>query len=55
MSQRTNYTIITLKIPKGVIISKGSVVAAGAVVNKSCPLHSLLAGVPALIVEKGVT
>lgn len=39
---------------KGVKIGKGSVVAAGSVVNKSCPPHSLLAGVPARIVREGV-
>ncbi|MBD2214886.1 acyltransferase [Nostoc linckia FACHB-104] len=44
-----NVTIL-----KGVTIGKGSVVAAGAVVNKSCPPHSLLAGVPARVVREGV-
>jgi acetyltransferase-like isoleucine patch superfamily enzyme len=39
---------------KGVTIGKGSVVAAGAVVTKSCPPHSLLAGVPAKVIKQEV-
>jgi acetyltransferase-like isoleucine patch superfamily enzyme len=44
-----NVTIL-----KGVTIGKGSIVAAGAVVTKSCPPHSLLAGVPAKIIKQEV-
>jgi serine acetyltransferase len=40
---------------KGVDIGSGSVVAAGAVVTRSCPPKSLLAGVPARIIRSEVT
>lgn len=41
-----NVTIL-----KGVTIGRGSVVAAGAVVTKSCPPYSIIGGVPAKIVK----
>ena len=41
-------------ILKGVTIGKGSVVAAGALVTKSCPPGSLIAGVPAKVIREGV-
>lgn len=41
-------------ILKGVRIGKGSVVAAGAVVTKDVPEHSLVAGVPAKILKNNV-
>lgn len=35
----------------GVTIGRGSVVAAGAVVNKSCPPYSIIGGVPAKVLK----
>lgn len=35
----------------GVIIGRGSIVAAGSVVNKSCPPYSIVGGVPAKILK----
>ena len=42
-----NVTIL-----KGVTIGEGSVVAAGAVVTKSCEPYSILAGIPAKVLRK---
>ena len=42
-----NVTIL-----KGVTIGRGSVVAAGAVVTKSCPPYSIIGGVPAKILKR---
>lgn len=44
-----NVTIL-----KGVTIGEGSVVAAGAVVNRSCPPRSLIGGVPAKVIQSDV-
>lgn len=42
-------------ILKGVTIGEGAVVAAGAVVTKDVPAHSLVAGVPAKVVKEKVS
>ena len=42
-------------ILKGVTVGKGSIVAAGAVVTKSVPPFSLVAGVPARVVKQNVS
>ncbi len=42
-------------ILKGVTIGDGAVIAAGAVVTKDVPAHSLVAGVPAKVIEQEIT
>lgn len=41
-----------MTILKGVTIGRGSVVAAGAVVTKSCPPYSIIGGVPAKVIKQ---
>jgi acetyltransferase-like isoleucine patch superfamily enzyme len=41
-----NVTILS-----GVTIGRGSIIAAGAVVNKSCPPYSIIGGVPAKVLK----
>ena len=40
---------------KGVTIGRGSVVAAGAVVTRSCPPYSIIGGVPARVIKPRFT
>ena len=42
-------------IMKGVTIGRGSIVAAGAVVTKSCSPYSIIGGVPAKFIKKKFT
>lgn len=42
-------------ILKGVTIGRGSVVAAGAIVTKSCPPYSIIGGVPAKVLKHRFT
>ena len=39
-------------ILKGVTIGRGSIVAAGAVVNRSVPPYSIVGGVPARVLKR---
>lgn len=45
------WTGANVTILKGVTIGRGSVVAAGAVVTKSCPPYSVIGGVPAKVLK----
>lgn len=41
-------------ILKGVCIGEGSIVAAGAIVTKDVPPHSVVAGIPAIVIKENV-
>lgn len=45
------WTGAHVTILKGVTIGRGSVIAAGAVVNKSCPPYSIIGGIPAKVLK----
>ena len=40
-----------MTILKGCTIGRGSIVAAGALVTKSCPPYSIIGGVPARVLK----
>ena len=42
-------------ILKGVTVGEGAIIAAGSVVNKDVPAHSLVGGVPAKVIKTGVS
>lgn len=45
------WTGANITILKGVTIGRGSIIAAGAVVTKSCPAYSIIGGIPAKIIK----
>ena len=45
------WTGANVTILKGVTIGRGSVIAAGAVVTKTCPPYSIIGGIPAKILK----
>ena len=45
------WTGANITILKGVTIGRGSVIAAGAIVTKSCPPYSIIGGVPAKVLK----
>lgn len=45
------YKIYLYSILSGVTVGRGSIIASGAVVNKSCPPYSIIGGVPAKVLK----
>ena len=41
-------------IMKGVTIGEGAIIAAGAVVTKDIPPHTIVAGIPAKVIQEGI-
>ena len=45
------WTGANVVILKGVTVGRGSIIAAGAVVNRSCPPYSIVGGVPGRVIK----
>lgn len=46
-----NWIGINVTVLSGVTVGRGSVIASGAVLNKSCPPYSIVGGVPAKVLK----
>lgn len=46
-----NWIGINVTVLSGVTVGRGSVIASGAVLNKSCPPYSIVGGVPARVLK----
>jgi acetyltransferase-like isoleucine patch superfamily enzyme len=52
---RNVYLGTNVIITKPITIGDGAVIAAGSIVNKDVPSHSIVAGNPAKIIRTGIT